>query len=245
MTTLPSSTGLRDAARVAVFQTSGLTGDSDAEHSILEYARQHQLTQNYLSYPVLESLDFLPSLDDFIDPDIEELDDVAALLGKLRIPQSDKFRVDKTAADFLASTVGDLTADNTAGDVLQPFGNRSRNKLELPMLRTSHEMDLIDFEATTRRDSRLTNPPEWTDADPEQETERSQWLAPSSSYFDQVVSIEKLRVSREVMSYISSIFQSEGGDTFDMSDGWRQARVRGNCSYPRFISTRRPIYTDW
>lgn len=174
----------------------------ETEPSILEYARYYGLCRDHLD---INPLDLVPSPDDFsVEPDAG-LQWLALDFG-ITIPPSEKLVAVKEASTLLAAT-NPKQYEGCDSEGFDPLPtHRIRNlKLELPLLRSDHEVDMLNL--VRRIEPNLAEefiPFETVD---DELDEGIGW--PSSCHelpdmFFQKAQNEKLEVPKEVVAYMKA-----------------------------------------
>ncbi|KAL8943042.1 MAG: hypothetical protein Q9216_001330 [Gyalolechia sp. 2 TL-2023] len=174
------------------------------EPSLLEYARHYGLAVNHLE---INPLEVLPPSD---DSDLQLDDESIWLHFKERAasPKPERLIAVKEASAFLAATNAKLYEDCQFEDADLSQIHRVRDlKHELPLLRSDHDADMLNF--VHRIDPDLENeffPLEKVD------DERDEGFGWPSSYhdlpelFSQKVQNEKLPMSKDVLAFMRSVF---------------------------------------
>ena len=121
---------------------SQASGGEEDEISVLEYARRNRLAYDHLAEPL--PLTYAGVLDDLDDGTTDD-----SHLSQLKLPacnMDERSPLSRDAAMLLAWT-STLEKENLFDTTsLSLFGRRSRNKrLELPLLKSDHELDCWDF----------------------------------------------------------------------------------------------------
>ena len=192
----------------------------EAEPSLIEYARFHGLSKDYLEHHPLEGiappLDFLSQLED--SPDLVHIEP-----GDFKLPK-ERLTVDAGAASLLAEVAAlakpVIRSDEDDGLNLHRFRNL---KLELPLLRTDHELDMLRFAPQVVPDlEHEFLPYETVDEEADEGlTWPSRCHELPSLYWKKVES-EKLQVSRDALQFLQQSLQYhlEGGnhEAFEVDD---------------------------
>lgn len=199
----------------------------EQEPSILEYARYYGLSRNHLD---TDPLELLPPTEDISLP----FDD-----GKLwehfsaqaRSPPHERLQAVKEASAFLAVT----NPKQYEGCAFEGFDSLPRhrihdNKHELPLLRTDHEVDMLDF--AHRIVPNLANEffpfEKVNDEEDEGFGWPSKYLALPEEVFQRAQS-EKLVVAKDVLAYIASVLDTRTRDEVPEFDyerpNYNQVRV--------------------
>ena len=193
----------------------------DVEPTIIEYARFHGLVRDHCESPPLERLDLSENLRSSLDdpPELFHID-----LAKAQLPQ-ERWAVDASAASLLSSIVESAQQPPLYSDEELGIDRHRvrRMKLELPLLRSDHELDVLRFRSPIVPD--LENeflPLETVDVE---EDEGIEW--PSSYYalpdeFTKKASSEKIEASKDGCLYLQQTlkYDLEGLEhgTFDFND---------------------------
>jgi hypothetical protein len=178
----------------------------DEELSALEYARRYGLCKAYDSEkPETGSLYSL--IDDTFDQDPWDSFD-ESVTNAVRGLTRERLAVNKDAILFLKA-VRELT-DVPAQDLLMTdrWKGKLGLKLELPLLRTDNELDLMNFGSAAIPDFGTLNIP--TEIVKEENDEGLQWPAKYFAYpaqCDERVKGEKLAVSKEVLVHLRDTIQ--------------------------------------
>ncbi|MCJ1390709.1 hypothetical protein MMC18_009450 [Xylographa bjoerkii] len=176
----------------------------DDEPSILEYARFYGLTIDHRESHPLSTLS--QALPDLLSIDETGLLEITKDLGTTA---PERLEFGKDAAIFLASTINAKSYSPSAGDDLLPKTHRIRDlKLEPPLLRSDHELDMRQFGGRIAPDLSSEHLPFEKVND-----ERDEGLGWPSSYkkLHEKVSarslVEKLTISKEVLLCLRDIIQ--------------------------------------
>ena len=188
---------------------------------ILEYARFHGLTIDHrLKHP----------LEDFtsIDGPFDFTDDANLLhIGSINAsPPPERLSVTKDAAMLLASIRKDLSEDVELDDIYLPNPHRFRDlKVETPLLRTDHELDVQKFGRRIEPDLKNEHFP-LEKVDDEQD-EGFGWPSSYERLPEEIssrISTEKLAVPKDSLLYLQGVLKIHKG--IDMQ------QVIEECSQP-------------
>ena len=193
----------------------------DVEPTIIEYARFHGLVRDHRESPPLERLALSENLESSLDdpPELFHID-----LAKIQLPQ-ERWAVDAGAASLLSSIVESAQQPPPYSDEELGIDRHRvrRMKLELPLLRSDHELDVLRFRSPIVPD--LGNeflPLETVDVE---EDEGFEW--PSSYYalpdeFTKKLSSEKIEASQDGCLYLQQTlkydFEGLEHGTFEYDD---------------------------
>lgn len=176
----------------------------EEEPSILEYARFYELTTDYRDpHPLLTITQSLSMLEEPTEPDLFEIS------AEIARPFPERLNCEKGAIALLLSIQDSKSSPLSFRELAVPQTHRVRDlKIELPLLRSDHELDVQQF--VGRNVPNLANdhlPLEKVD------DERDEGLSWPSSYIDYQINAtarsvtEKIDVSKDVVLYIRDILQ--------------------------------------
>ena len=192
------------------------------EPSLLDYARFYGLTRNHLEQIPLQDVvypsDFLAKLED--PPGAFQID---ALQSGIPL---ETLSLDRDAAILLTSIKQSSASNEPLGfdEYNIPDSHRARNvKLELPLLRTDHESDMLDFRYRGMRDLAEEHLP--LESVDEENDEGLSWpirFFRLPEEFNQKLESEKLDITKDTLLYLQRVLQlhREGGihDRFEYDE---------------------------
>jgi hypothetical protein len=201
--------------------------------ALMEYARFHGLTQDHRAVPPLFSAS-IPSppadyLLQFSDPE-----DVPHLALPPTFTTQEKLFLDREAAALLSACMWNAEVKLSQKELSICAGRRRGKglKMELPILRTDHELDMRSFGCQVVPDLSGNNIPfEGVD---EENDEGLSW--PSASLdlpkiFEEKAKGEKLEVSKDAILRLQTIIRGEGCTEDEL------AAARGNSKYYKVSPT--------
>lgn len=180
------------------------------EPSLLQYARYYGLSSDHLA---VSPLKLLPPAEDL---SLQFNDDPIwlQLQARAKSPPPERFQAIKEASAFLAATDAKQYAEcNFEGIDPLPRFRKPSHKLELPLLRTDHEVDRIKF--ARRIDPNLAEEFFPFEKVNDELDEGLGW--PSScqalpEMFFQRVQNEKIEVPKDVLAYMISVLDTRTQD---------------------------------
>ena len=192
-----------------------------SELSLQEYACLHGLTKDHLRpHP----LDVLPGTDDVWQL-LEDSPDLLHIDGEKGSVLTERFTVEPETASFLASLVPERNEQNSKfdGDDSTKIRRFRDLKIELPLLRTDHSLDILSFQRQAQTD--LYNeflPLETLD---EEDDEGLTWPSQPAQLSNETwkkATSEKFAIPCEILQYLQGVLQwhQEGGEykTFEDAD---------------------------
>ncbi|KAL8769493.1 MAG: hypothetical protein Q9209_004554 [Squamulea sp. 1 TL-2023] len=214
---------------------------SENEPSILEYARFYGISKNHLE---VDPLGLVPPPD---EPPLQLQTEPAWLQLSTSITRSPPERLVavKAASDLLALTDPKQYKDFAFGDSdLIPTHQNRHLKVELPLLRSDHEMDMLNF--VHRVEPNLAEefiPFEKVDTEQDEGLEWPSYCHAWPEMYFQKARNEKLEMTRDVIAYIKAVLDvrlDDGMSTFQCD--WPAAR-RDNYKVNRRQSRARDPVT--
>ena len=181
------------------------------DSSIIDYARYHGLIRDHLEDDPLEhithSADILSDLEDDHLPQIHP--DIA------RIPD-ERLTLDKDAVSLLASIAALAQTPPARNDGISDFDVHRvrRMKLELPMLRTDPELDLLRFAPRIVPD--LENeflPLETVDQEADEGFDWPSWCHSLPDEYIKRIKAEKLEVTSDALAILQEVIQFDPSGT--------------------------------
>ncbi|KAL9580556.1 MAG: hypothetical protein Q9212_004421 [Teloschistes hypoglaucus] len=175
---------------------------------VAQYARDHGLTRDHLA---INPLDLLPLPDDTIAEQVND-NEWTIIKAAAASPPPERFVAVKEASVVLAATnPNQYEGYQFEGyDVIPKYRDRKR-KLELPLLRTDHEADMVTF--VHKIEPNLANefiPAETVD---DELDEGLGWPSYCQALPDKVfqeVQNEKLEVAKDVLGYMKAVLDIRG-----------------------------------
>ena len=210
----------------------------ELEPSLHDYARFYGLTRDHLdSYPLAIApgpIDVWQQLNDL--PDLFHIDSSKAYFATERIA------IDPAAASFLAAITTQKSEQAPWFDQDNDVTTRRfrDSKIELPLLRTDHDLDILRFRRQAQPDLESEFLPiETVD---EEADEGLAWPSRMSEaaegYWDKVLS-EKFPISSDTLGFLQRALQwhEEGGDCKSFQD------IDGESSYERVKVSSRTAFS--
>ena len=193
------------------------------EPSILEYARFHGLARDHRKDPSLQELaDAAPT------PQLRDYPGLFCIEDIHISPRTERLSISNGAAVLLSSIRGAEYDKIISDENMLPNLHRVRNmKMELPLLRTDHELDLQEFGRPVEPDLATEHLP-FENVNQEQ-GEGLEWPSSYNNLPLQATmksTSEKLTVSRDTMLYLQSILKfDEKVDKYqDIEQGMKRSR---------------------
>ena len=198
------------------------------EPSVLEYARFYGLALDHRSPDPQSALS--QDLHGILSVDESELLDITK---DIEIPATERLECGRDAAKYLASIINAKSYPRSVGDYHLPKIHRIRDlKLEPPLLRSDHELDMRYFGGRMVPDLSSEHLPLENVNE-----ERDEGLGWPSSYYEFYANLsaksfkEKLTVSKDVLLYLRDVLQqyetAEGPPRYDSEVG-QYRRVKTN-----------------
>ena len=183
--------------------------DEEEQLTLLNYARFHGLASDHRAVPPLlsSSIPSPPqdSLLQLADPEgVPYLEQLATLSTQ------EKLFLDREAAALLSTCMWNVEHELTREDLSVSAGQKRAKglKVELPILRTDHELDMRNFSRQVVPDLSCDNIP--FEEVNEQNDEGVSWPLASldlARQFNEKLRSEKLEVSRDAILYLQSIIR--------------------------------------
>jgi hypothetical protein len=176
---------------------------SDDEPSVLEYARSNGLCSVYTDEALLLHIPRVLGLyPDPWEPAISDTDVAAAAEELMR----EKLSVNQDAAVLLRSL---FQLRDECVDLPEDAWKGMRDlKVELPVLRTYNELDLLRFGTIVEPVPTRRIPSEKVDVEKDETFGWPSWYSNYAAQWDKVARSEKLGVSRSVLRYLQEIMRS-------------------------------------
>lgn len=173
----------------------------DSEPSILDYARFHGLAIDHLATDPRHQL---PPCSENLSSSLEDPQDAPRLEAYANVPTDEKPQLSKEAAIFLASSIKPTECPDW-GDLLPDLDRIRNTKLDLPLLKTDNELDMLEFGKRIEPDlANINLPVENID---EENDEGFTWPARYQdlpALCDAQVKAEKMDTAREVLLFIQA-----------------------------------------
>ena len=181
----------------------------DVEPPIIDYARFYGLVQNHLEPPPLQGLTLPENLGSFLEdpPELFHID-----LSNVKVPE-ERLAIDAGAASLL-SFIPERTKHEIE-DVGIDRHRLRRLKIELPLLRSDHEIDLLRFVSPIAPD--LENeflPLETLDVEEDEGVELPSYCYALPDQFAKKSRSEKIEASKDDLLYLQQVlkYHLEGGE---------------------------------
>ena len=205
------------------------------EFSLLEYARFHGLAQNYLASDPLRGL----GLSDWDADGLEEAPEAFPSNESNGSMPAESLFFDQSAMSllfFIKQALSEETLGFDEGITFEPHRSQCL-KLDLPLLHTDHELDLISFKLRIAPDLRIRSLA--LDAVEEEVDEDFAWSKHNSlaNEYAKRFESETLTVSSEALVFLQDIlkFGAGNGELGSFDEGViSYKRVRDLCSLIKF-----------
>jgi hypothetical protein len=175
-----------------------------------EYARYHGLCQDYFSFKPGNSLSNLPLVE------LAE-DDLDLTEKNARISTSEKLTIDEATVAILKSAIYHV-ADG-AVSIQEPTNRHTLDRLELPLLKSDHEMDMNHFIKQSRPDlSSLVLPFEPVDHESNEGFDWHPSMLELPKDEENKIWKERLQVPKETLIYMKEILDKAEPDRLSLQE---------------------------
>jgi hypothetical protein len=175
-----------------------------------EYARYHGLCQDYFSFKPGSSLSNLPL------PESAE-DDLGLTANNAPTSASEKLTIDEATVAILKSAI--CHVPDGAINIQEPTGRHRLDKLELPLLKSDHEMDLNRFIRQPRPDlSSLVLPFEPVDQESNEGFDWHPSMLELPKDEENKIWKERLQIPKETLIYIKEILDKAEPDRLSLQE---------------------------
>ncbi|KAI9770541.1 MAG: hypothetical protein M1840_003131 [Geoglossum simile] len=185
--------------------------EEEEQLALLDYARFHGLASDHRAVPPLLSSS-IPSPPQDSSLQLADPQEAPHLEQLAAFPTREKLFLDREAATLLSTCMWNVTHELTREELSVFAGNRQGKglRVELPLLRTDHELDMRSFGRQVGTDSLSDNIP--LEVINEQNDEGISWPLASLDLprkFNRKLRNEKLEVSKDAILYLQSIIRGE------------------------------------